>query len=132
MLWDLSSEAAGRFFRSRNIPVKIAWRVPRCTHTYLVKHLLAVNHSSLGEQLLARYVKYSHKLRKSNFAQVNFLANIVARDIRSTTGQILHLIESESDMDPWTASEGSVREALKITLVPAQDMWRLPCSVSTS
>ena len=58
MLWDLSSKAAGRFFRYWNIPVKIAWRVPRCTHTYLVKHLLAVNHSSLREQLLVSCQRY--------------------------------------------------------------------------
>ena len=73
-----------------------------------------------------RYVKFFHKLRKSNSAPVKFLANVVARDIRSTTGKNLHLIESESGLDPWTASEESVREALKRTPVPAQDMWRLP------
>ena len=51
MLWDLSSELAGQFFISWKTSVKIAWRVPRGTHTYLVNHLFAINHSSFREQL---------------------------------------------------------------------------------
>ena len=126
MLWDLSSEMAGQFFRSLNTSVKLSWGVPRATHTYLVNHLLAVNHSSFREQLLVRYVKCFHKLRNSNSAPVKLLANVVARDIRSTTEKNLHLIEEESGLDPWTSSEETIREFLKRTPVPAEDMWRLP------
>ena len=126
MLWDLSSEMAGQFFRSWNTSVKLAWRVPRSTHTYLVNHLLAINHSSFREQLLVRYVKFFKKLKNSKSTPVQLLANVVSRDVRSTTGKNLLLIESESGLDPWTASEESVREALKRNPVPDQDLWRLP------
>ena len=73
-----------------------------------------------------RYVKFFHKLRNSNSAPVKLLANVVARDIRSTTGKNLHLIEAESGLDPWTSSEQSIRESLTRTPVPNEDLWRLP------
>ena len=126
MLWDLSSEMAGQFFRSWNTSVKLCWNVPRATHTYLVNHLLAINHFSFREQLLVRYVKFFGKLKNSKSAPVKILANIVARDIRSTTGKNLHLIEEESGLDPWTSSEQSIRESLARQPVPPEDEWRLP------
>ena len=126
MLWDLSSECSGKFFRSWNTSVKLAWKVPRSTHTYFVNHFLAANHLSFREQLLIRYVKFFQKLLKSKSAPVQLLANIVARDIRSTTGRNLQLIEKESGLDPWTTNGHHVKEALQRTPVPAQDMWRLP------
>jgi hypothetical protein len=126
MLWGLSSEMAGQFFRSWNTSVKLSWNVPRATHTYLVNHLLAIHHASFREQLLVRYLKFFQKLRNSNSAPVKLLANVVARDIRSTTGKNLHLIEAESGLDPWTSSEQSIRESLTRTPVPNEDLWRLP------
>jgi hypothetical protein len=126
MLWDLSSEMSGQFFKSWNTSVKLAWRVPRSTHTYLVNHLLAVNHNSFREQLLVRYVKFFHKLRKSKSAPVQFLVNIVARDIRSTTGRNLHLLQTETGLDPWSTSENKFKEAVLREPVPAEDIWRLP------
>ena len=126
MLWDLSSEMAGMYFRSWNTCVKLAWNVPRSTHTYLVNHLLAVNHSSLREQLLVRYVRFFQKLQKSKSSPVQLLVNIVARDIRSTTGRNLSLIQTETGLDPWKTSAHQVNEALRRESVPDEDNWRLP------
>ena len=126
MLWDLSSEMSGQFFRSWSTAVKLAWGVPRSTHTYLVNHLLAVNHSSFREQLLVRYVKFFSKLRSSKATPVKFLVNIVASDIRSTTARNLHLIQQETDIDPWVTSGKAVEEKLLREPVPNEDIWRLP------
>ena len=123
MLWDLSSEMAGQFFRAWSTAVKLAWEVPRSTHTYLVNHLLSVNHASFREQILVRYLNFFRKLRKSKATPVKFLAQIVARDIRSTTGRNLHLIQEEANIDPW-AKDVEVR--LHREPVPNEDMWRLP------
>ena len=126
MLWDLSSEMAGMFFRSWNTCVKLAWNVPRSTHTYLVNHLLAVNHSSFREQLLVRYWKFFQKLKKSKSSPVQLLANIVSRDIRTTTGRNLNFIQTETGLDPWRTSAQEVGESLVREPVPDQDQWRLP------
>ena len=118
MLWDLSSEMSGQFFRSWSTAVKLSWRVPRSAHTYLVNHLLAVNHSSFREQLLVRYVNFFSKLRSSKATPVKFLVNIVARDIRSTTARNLHLIQQETDLDPWVNSGKAIEEKLLREPVP--------------
>ena len=36
MLWDFTSDICGQFYRSWNTCVKLAWDIPRSTHTYLV------------------------------------------------------------------------------------------------
>ena len=117
---------AGMFFRSWNTCVKLAWNVPRSTHTYLVNHLLAVNHSSFREQLLVRYWKFFQKLKKSKSSPVQLLANIVSRDIRTTTGRNLNFIQTETGLDPWRTSAQEVGESLVREPVPDQDQWRLP------
>ena len=71
-------------------------------------------------------MNFFQKLLKSKAAPVQLLANIVARDVRSTTGRNLQLIEKESGLDPWTTNGYHVKEALHRTPVPAQDVWRLP------
>ena len=54
------------------------------------------------------------------------VANIVSRDIRSTTGKNLAFIEMESKLDPWKASAAQVRSSLPKSEVPPQEQWRLP------
>ena len=91
-----------------------------------MNHLLAVNHSSFREQLLVRYVNFFSKLRSRKATPVKFLVNIVARDIRSTTGRNLHLIQQETDLDPWVNSGKAIEEKLLREPVPDEDIWRLP------
>ena len=43
MLWDLFSEKVGQVYRSWNTSVKLAWGLPRSTHTFLVENVLARN-----------------------------------------------------------------------------------------
>ena len=50
----------------------------------------------------------------------------MARDIRSTTGKNLQLIENETGLDPWNTNGNLVKDALKRPPVPNEDMWRLP------
>ena len=52
---------------------------------------------------------------------------IVCGDIRTTTGNNLHLIRDLSGLDPWSCRSGQVKKVLgdRLGEVPAQDMWRL-------
>ena len=65
MLWDIFSEMCGQFCRCWNTAVKLAWQVPWGTHTYLVNHVLGVQHTSIEEQIIVRFVKFFKKLRES-------------------------------------------------------------------
>ena len=126
MLWDFTSDICGQFYRSWNTCVKLAWDIPRSTHTYLVDNLFGVNQVSHKNQMLSRYVNFHKSLLKSISREVQVVANIVSRDIRSTTGKNLAFIEMESKLDPWKASAAQVRSSLPKCEVPDQELWRLP------
>ena len=126
MLWDFSSDMCGQFCRSWNTTVKLAWDVPRGTHTYFVNHLLGASHKSVEEQLYQRYVKFFKKLRTSKSDKIQLLVNIVARDIRSTTGKNLHHISRLTGLDPWDVNEETIKMSLVRDPVPEEEMWRFP------
>ena len=57
------------------------------------------------------------------------MANLVSRDIQSTTGTNLKLVESSSGLSAWEASQVKLKEAIrkkeKVT-VEDIDLWRIP------
>ena len=59
--------------------------------------------------------------------EVNILARVVARDIRSNTARNLRLLETESAGLTWAAPVRKVREALasRESAVPELDSWRI-------
>ena len=66
-------------------------------------------------------------LRESPSVEVSILANIVARDVRTTTGRNLHHIRDITALDPWSCSSGKVKVVLgdRLKQMPTQDIWRL-------
>ena len=87
MLWDLYGKEAGKVYRSWNTCVKLAWQVPRSTHTYLVENLLALELPSVKQKLLCQYVGFFKKIRSSCSKEVRILSEIVARDAQTVTGR---------------------------------------------
>jgi hypothetical protein len=75
--------------------------------------------------MLAKFVKFFSLLRKSPSIEVSLIANIVGRDIRTTTGSNLALVREVTVLDPWSCSSGQVRKVLGEveSEVPAQDHW---------
>ena len=59
--------------------------------------------------------------------EVSVLVNIVARDIRTTTGSNLNLISRLTGLDPWSCTSSQVKNVLgkRLAEVPNQDEWRL-------
>jgi hypothetical protein len=100
---------AKQVYNTWNTCIKLAWQVPRGTHTYFVERLLDCGMSHVRTDILARYVKYLTSLRSSPSMEVVVLANLVARDVRTTTGANLHYGPLE-----------------KLSEMPDQDRWRLP------
>ena len=76
---------------------------------------------------MVRYLKFFRGLLKSPAREVLVMANISARDVRSTVGKNLHFISVESGKDPWNTSPGDLKSVLtsQKAEVPFQDMWRL-------
>ena len=84
MLWSLSSKVAEQYFKAWNTCVKLVFKIPRSTFTYLIEGYFARNHSSLRNQVLSRYPGFFQKLLHSPSREVQCLAHIVSRDPQST------------------------------------------------
>ena len=54
------------------------------------------------------------------------MANLVGRDMGSTTGTNLSKLAEESGLNPWIASPMKITEALTklYTMAPNEDQWR--------
>ena len=90
-LWQLRGDMANQVFNAWTTCIKLAWQVPRNTHTYFVERMLACGISHTRDDVLAWYVNFLKALRKSPSKEVSVLVNVVGRDIRTTTGNNLHL-----------------------------------------
>ena len=126
MLWDLNSEMCGQFCRSWNTCVKLAYNIPRSTHTYLVEHCLAAGFVPVRTEMMARYVKFHQNLLQSKSFEVQVLVNLVSKDIRSTTAKNIALIEKEAGKTANNLSPQQVRELIVKPPVPMNQEWRMP------
>ena len=126
MLYNLFSDKAGQLYRSWSTCTKLVWKCPRATKTFLVQNLLAVDFIPVRVQLLTRFVKFFQQLLKCHSREIMVVANIVARDVRSTTGYNVAMLERETGLSPWDVTPGKFKEAFPRVQVPHQDEWRIP------
>ena len=129
MTWPLYSQKAKQVFNTWSTCVKLAWGVPRATHTYLVDNFLSGGIPSIRSSVLARYVKFVTSLRSSKSLEVRVVANIVSADIRSTTGSNLVNLEKEAGMVLTRDNMWEMRRVLLNlkTPLPSNDSWRVGC-----
>ena len=86
MIWPLFSDMTKQVFNCWSTCVKLAWGVPRSTHTYLVDNFLSCGIPSMRSSQLACFWKFLHGVKGSSSLEVRVVANLSAADIRSTTG----------------------------------------------
>jgi hypothetical protein len=128
MLWDLGTVAALQFFNTWAVNVKLAWNLPRGTHTYFLP-FLAPESIPARVEVMARMVGFFRNLRKSPSHEVVTASLLAGRDLTTTLGMNLRLVEEESNLDPWVCSPSRVRTALLAAAtkpVPEADRWRPP------
>ena len=89
--------------------------------------MLSCGISHVKTDIVAKYVKFFKSLRESPSREVSVLSHIVARDVRITTGNNLHMIRDMTGLDPWSCLGHQVKKVLgeKLPEVPQQDSWRL-------
>ena len=102
---------ATQYFNTWNTCVKLAWGLPRNTHTYFLDYLSG-GIVSARVDILGRYLGFYRSLLSSPSREVTILARIVAKDIRSTTAKNLRLLELETDGMTWSASNPAVKKKL--------------------
>ena len=128
-LWDLGGEKAKQVYSAWNSTVKLVWGCPQWTRSYFLQQLLCCGQTSAKVDIWTRYVKFFHSLRNSACHEVQVLSRYLARDVQSVTGRNLDLIQEISQLNPWTARLGQLKQALVLAEtvdVPLADRWRLP------
>ena len=106
---------------------KLAWGVPRSTHTYLVEEVLAPGLQHLQASIFHRFVTFFQGLLASPSQEVAVVARLAARDLRSNLGSNLEEVRRRTGLDPWTAGRWELRSALNREArreVPEEDSWR--------
>ena len=128
MLWDLTGDGASQAFNSWTTAVKLTWGVPRATRTYLVQQVLDAGLTSARVDILARYGGFLRSLRKSPSHEVTVMANLAAKDLRSTTGSNARLLQECCGLDPWLYGPARLKEELlkrEVVDILKQDKWRV-------
>ena len=127
MLWELGSEMALQYFNAWNPCVKLAWQVPRASHTYFIDHLLSCGLTSVRRDTLARYTRFARNLIASPSMAVAVMCWVAKHDIRTVTGSNIALIRWETGLDPVWSSLGKVKVQLlkNVASVPDTNRWRL-------
>ena len=111
MLWRLDGEPALQVTRCWHTCVKDVWGVSRATHTSTVRWL-SLPHSSLREDLLARWAKYFQSCLRSASPEVCVIARVAAGDLRTTTGANNKLI-CYLGLDRSSATPAELRAAAR-------------------
>ena len=128
-LWDLTSPETEMVFSAWRTGHKIAWNVHRGCRTYLLQQVLAPHVTSLRVQVICKFRGFFRSLLDSPSSEVKVVARLAARDLRTSVGAILDLIQRETGLDPWAAGPGQLRAALlkrDLVAVPEVDRWRVP------
>ena len=85
--------------------------------------------TSLRVQILCKFRGFFRSLLDSPSSEVAVVARLAARDLRSSVGANLALLQWETGLDPWAIGPGHLRAALvakDIVVVPDVDKWRVP------
>ena len=78
---------------------------------------------------MTRYAKFFKGLRTSTSKEVATLANLMGRDVQTTTGKNIRLIEERSGLSVWSTGQEKLKEAVaenEIVIVDEADKWRIP------
>ena len=122
MTWPLFSYKARQVFNCWSTCVKLAWNIPRSTHTYFVDNLLSGGLPSIRSSILSRYCKFFRSLKVSSSLAVRVVASICYKDVRSFTGSNLFNIAKEVKLDPVQTALLGMK-----TTVPKEDCRRIGC-----
>jgi hypothetical protein len=128
-LYDFTDPEFGMLCSAWRTGIKLAWDVHRGCRTYLVQQVLAPGVTSLRVSLLLRFRTFFRSLVTSPSPEVQVAALLAARDLRSSIGSNLALLQDESGLNPWTCSPGRLRAALlqaEEVPVTSAEAWRAP------
>ena len=123
--WDLGGPEAIKFYGVWRLNVVLSHNLPRGTHRYFLP-LLAPGAVSAKAEIMARFVKFFRSLRAAPSHEVTSAELMLARDLRTTLGRNIAVVEQLSGKDVWAASPELVRSTLmerETVAPPPEDAW---------
>ena len=93
-----------------------------------MQEVLAPHVADLNVSLMMKLVVFFRSLLASPSSEVQVIARLAARDMRSNLGKNLALIREASRLDPWEAGIAQLRAVLgqsERREVPEGDLWRV-------
>ena len=111
MLSRMDSDPVRQLTNCWNTCIKDVWGVPRNTHTVFTRWL-AGGHTSLRDDLMARWPKFFRSLLTGPSPEAAVVARMAAADVRSTTAANNRLVEECCGRPAWSATAAEVRAAL--------------------
>ena len=125
MLWQLQSSSTASYFKAYSSCVRRVYGLPLNTFSYLVEGHLASHQPPLRNMVLVRYPRFYQRLLTSASSEVAIVAEVVAKDARSTTAGNLAFLGSETGLEVKEADRLEVRSMLPVKGVPENESWRL-------
>ena len=129
MLWDLSAGYSESFFKAWNVQARLAWHVPRETHTNLVEHFFCEGKMSLRNQILSRYHNFVRKLGDSPSKEIRFMFNLNNTDRRSVTGRNIEYLSRLCNNCNVMNVGNEIVKSLLPTATPCEP-WRISLLVT--
>ena len=122
-LWDIFSPNCERLYKAWNVAVRLAWKVPRTTHRYLIEGISGCLHPKV--MLASRHVKFVKQLRSSSKMGVRVLASLASNDQRCVLGMNMAKVSRECSSNMENLTPSMVKTKLKYFDVPEEEGWRL-------
>jgi hypothetical protein len=112
MLARLDGDPAKKLTNCWNTAIKDIWGLPRSTHTVYTRWLSS-GHTSLREDLAARWPKFLRSLLSGPSPEAAVVARLAAADVRSTTAANNKYIFDHTGHSAWVATAAQVRRGLR-------------------
>ena len=99
-LWCFDSPEVESIFSAWRTNIKLCWNIPRWSHNYFIDTNLAPHLWPLKSNLLSRFFSFFLSLLNSDSTEVQVVARLAARDLRSNVGSNRSLIRDITGLDP--------------------------------
>ena len=90
-LYELEGTMCKQLFNSFNVSIRTIWELPRQTHRYIVGELAG---GHMMSNMISNKINFYRRLESSHKVPVRLLFKLAARDLRTTTGKSLKLIQN--------------------------------------
>ena len=127
-IYTFRDKEFGMICTAHKVGIKLAWGVNRACRTFLVQQVLAPDAISLRTSLLLRFCTFYRSLITSCSYEVQVMAHIASKDMRTTLGSNLELIWEETGLDPVNTPKIILKRTLhrvERVPIPPMEKWKI-------